>query len=306
MANYLDMDSDNDGIPDAVEKGTPDINTDPVDTNGDGEPDYIDADSDNDGVGDGDEDRNGDGALGNCEETLLVCQCSCVDPESFCHPVKHICINAECLSGETDPKTPDTDGDGIPDGEEGTFICNASSELGQGRRPVQYQKHQNNLFHVAIEQDAVFSHMDPPNPTPVEGAAGFDMTTEHHASSGFVVSRGPTDPLIAREASDIITAVRSIGEVVTLSGGSYMQSHALKEQIVNLTLSLRVSASTNPGVIRNRILALLLNRNLADFPNPINAQFTNSSNDFLVNFMVQRDTTDKSLVMGALGTYSDW
>ncbi len=306
MPNYLDMDSDNDGVPDAVEKGTPDINTPPVDSDGDGQPDYIDTDSDNDGVNDGDEDRNGDGALGHCEENPIVCQGTCVDPESYCHPGKSICINAECLGGETDPKTPDTDGDGILDGQEGTFICNASTEDGQGRRPVQYQKHQNNLFHVAIEQDAVFSHMDPPNPTPVEGAAGFDITAEEHASSGFVVSRGPSDPLIAREASDVITGIRTIGEVVTLSGGSYMQSHALKEQIVNVTLTLRVSAATNPGIIRNRILAMLLNRNLADFATPINAPFTNSSNDFLVNFMVQRDASDKSLVMGAVGTYSDW
>ena len=277
-----------------------------MDTNGDGQPDYIDTDSDNDGVMDGDEDRNGDGKLGDCEENALICAGSCGDPESYCHPRLSICINAECLHGETDPKTADTDGDGIPDGEEGTFICNAADEQGHGRRPVQYQRHQNNLFHIAIEQEAVYAHMEPPNPGPVEGAAGFDMTDAAHASSGFVVSRGPSDALLAREASDIIEGMRTLGEVVTLSGGTYMQSHALKEQIVNVTLSMRVSAATNPGVIRNRIIAMLLGRNLGDFPSPINAPFTNSANDFLVNFMVQRDATDKSLVMGAVGTYADW
>lgn len=306
MPNYLDMDSDNDGIPDRVEKGTPDINSYPVDTDGDGKPDYIDTDSDNDGVMDGDEDRNGDGKLGNCEENALICSGSCIDPESFCHPRLSVCVNAECLAGETDPKTPDTDGDGTPDGEEGTYICNAPDEQGNGRRPVQYQRHQNNLFHIAMEQYAVYANMDPSNAGPVEGAAGFDMTDPAHATSGFAVSRGPSDVLLTREVSDIITGMRTLGDVVTLSGGTFMQSHALKEQIVNVTLSLRVSAATNPGVIRNRIIAMLLGRTLGDFPTAINAPFTNSANDFLVNFMVQRDTTDKTLVMGAVGAYADW
>ncbi len=71
IANYLDIDSDNDGIPDNVEaqttngyiqpsggvngSGSP-INygpfLTPVDTDGDGVPDYLDADSDNDGTPD--------------------------------------------------------------------------------------------------------------------------------------------------------------------------------------------------------------------------------------------------------------
>ncbi|MFA9289592.1 MAG: Maf family protein, partial [Weeksellaceae bacterium] len=42
-------DSDNDGIPDSVEKGT---GTTPIDTDNDGTPDYLDLDSDNDGIAD--------------------------------------------------------------------------------------------------------------------------------------------------------------------------------------------------------------------------------------------------------------
>lgn len=306
VPNSLDLDSDNDSVPDAIEKGSPNINSEPVDSDGDGQPDYVDTDSDNDGVMDGDEDRNGDGKLGTCEENPLVCTGTCVDPESYCHPEKSICINAECLQGETDPKLPDTDGDGIADGQEGTFVCNASTEAGHGRRPVQYQNHVGNLFRVAIEQEAVYSHMDPANPTPVEGSAGFDMTDPEHATAGFVVSRAPSDALLMREVSDIIVALRSLGNVTTLSGGTYMQSHALKDQIVNVMLSLSVSAATNPGILRNRIIAVLLNRNLADFPSPINAPFVNSANNFIVNFMVQRDTTEKTLIMGAVAAYSDW
>ena len=49
-ADFLDLDSDNDGIPDSVEC-KPDCSA-PVDTDGDGTPDFKDVDSDNDGMSD--------------------------------------------------------------------------------------------------------------------------------------------------------------------------------------------------------------------------------------------------------------
>jgi hypothetical protein len=49
ILNYLDTDSDNDSIPDSVERGT---GASPVDTDGDGTADYIDRDSDNDTIPD--------------------------------------------------------------------------------------------------------------------------------------------------------------------------------------------------------------------------------------------------------------
>lgn len=47
--DYLDLDSDNDGYPDAEERGDGPV---PRDTDGDGIPDYLDPDSDNDGLSD--------------------------------------------------------------------------------------------------------------------------------------------------------------------------------------------------------------------------------------------------------------
>jgi len=83
--DYLDPDSDGDGISDALEAGDADLATAPVDTDGDGRPDFQDVDSDDDGVPDAVEDANGNGA---------------VDP------------------GETDAKSDDSDGDGLKDGQE--------------------------------------------------------------------------------------------------------------------------------------------------------------------------------------------
>ena len=47
IANFLDLDSDNDTIPDAIERGQGEL---PADTDGDGIADYLDLDSDNDGI----------------------------------------------------------------------------------------------------------------------------------------------------------------------------------------------------------------------------------------------------------------
>jgi gliding motility-associated-like protein len=66
--DYVDLDSDGDGIPDEIERG-PNGNN-PLDTDGDGTPDYRDTDSDNDGDLDADEwDYDGDGIGGDdCDE----------------------------------------------------------------------------------------------------------------------------------------------------------------------------------------------------------------------------------------------
>ncbi|MFA9289594.1 MAG: thrombospondin type 3 repeat-containing protein, partial [Weeksellaceae bacterium] len=50
IGDTTDLDTDNDGIPDAIEKGA--NGTTPIDTDNDGTPDYRDLDSDNDGISD--------------------------------------------------------------------------------------------------------------------------------------------------------------------------------------------------------------------------------------------------------------
>jgi len=50
--DWLDLDSDNDGISDADEAGDDDPTTPPVDSDGDGVPDFQDTDSDGDGIPD--------------------------------------------------------------------------------------------------------------------------------------------------------------------------------------------------------------------------------------------------------------
>ncbi|MFD0992436.1 T9SS type B sorting domain-containing protein, partial [Tenacibaculum geojense] len=96
IPDYLDVDDDNDGIPDVAEGN--------VDTDGDGIPDSLDLDSDNDGIldvdegGNGDLDTNNDGVIDENDNGFVD----------------------EDLDGQADDSVdtdeePDTDNDGVPD-----------------------------------------------------------------------------------------------------------------------------------------------------------------------------------------------
>lgn len=138
IPDYLDIDSDNDGIPDNVEaqlvadyiepsgvdansNGLDDAYEDngniglvPVDSDGDGLPDYVDDDSDNDGVPDSIEghDFNQDGVAD------VVPTGNDTDGDGLDDGYEGDEINDDDVNDELDdPQTglPDTDGDGIPD-----------------------------------------------------------------------------------------------------------------------------------------------------------------------------------------------
>ncbi len=76
ISDIVDIDDDNDGIPDSEEDanldGDNDPMTNPTDTDGDGIPDHLDLDSDNDGISDlaeaGGSDTDGDGTLDALED----------------------------------------------------------------------------------------------------------------------------------------------------------------------------------------------------------------------------------------------
>jgi len=104
-------DSDEDGIPDAIEVGL-NVNS-PRDTDGDGVIDALDEDSDNDGLQDWEEDRNGNGVVDEDETSPL-------DADTDADGLSD---SFEGLIG-TNPTKADTDEDGINDGWE--LVCGTS------------------------------------------------------------------------------------------------------------------------------------------------------------------------------------
>ncbi|QXP75429.1 DUF5011 domain-containing protein [Tenacibaculum sp. AHE15PA] len=98
IADAIDLDDDNDGIPDSAEGNG--------DTDGDGIPDSLDLDSDNDGILDVDEGGNGDLDTNND---------GVIDPNDGASGADTNGDGQADASVDAGNEEPDTDGDGVPD-----------------------------------------------------------------------------------------------------------------------------------------------------------------------------------------------
>jgi hypothetical protein len=111
--DYLDFDSDQDGIPDSTEAGDADLSTPPVDNDGDGTPDFRDEDSDGDEIGDTEElsadfalvDTDGDGINDHLDN----------DSDADTIADRHDQGFDADANGIPNFRDLDSDGDGIPD-----------------------------------------------------------------------------------------------------------------------------------------------------------------------------------------------
>jgi hypothetical protein len=294
MPNYLDRDSDNDGITDGIEAGSnPEY---PKDSDGDGTPDYQDTDSDNDGIDDGDEDRNGDGKLGECVEFCPAgneCHESqtCVDGECV------LTVNNICSMGETDPLDSDTDGDGIPDNQEGSVICIGRSEDNAfGRKPVQFVTHSQNLFRIATELDASVWEVsfDTP-PDAVSGIMNIDMEWLNAETAGFAVTRFPQKANLEEEVYHLATTVMSsISTTSSLrSSGTTKLSHDEFPVVVNIVLELNTDFELSVAEVRDMVSSSILGLSPADMSNP-STPYGAVGTSFILNMMVEKRPGNES------------
>lgn len=106
--DYLDDDSDDDGISDGFEAGDDDPSTRPVDSDGDGIPDFIDTDSDDDGIPDATEIAAGFDTDGDLIPDYL-------DDDSDNDDIS----DADEVKYGLEPRDPDSDDDTISDGDDG-------------------------------------------------------------------------------------------------------------------------------------------------------------------------------------------
>ncbi len=302
--DYKDPDSDNDGVPDSVEAGDADPQTTPVDTDGDQLPDYLDRDSDNDGIPDGDEDRNGDGYLGQCNQT-----CSADQPcgQGYCSPDRHVCVTQACLNGETDPYNTDTDGDGIPDNEEGTFICNDRSEDNpNGRKQVQFYRANRANVQIGVEKSAVVSDVGPTDAGSMELALSVDMTDPDHQLAGFVVSRAPAGTDVASEAQAVIQEIGSaqgVSGLITLAQGNSVDSVNGNPSVVSVVVSF--NGNGDLADLRNSIVAAMMGRPAGSFN--FAGSIGRTATSFIASFSVEWRVSDGTVViMGAVAAREDY
>lgn len=115
--DYLDTDSDGDGLADAFEAGDGLVETPPVDSDGDGSPDYLDLDSDGNGIPDareGTADTDADGVPDHADSD---------DDDDGVRDEEELMGRTEFPrdvddDGTPDFRDPDSDGDSILDGHE--------------------------------------------------------------------------------------------------------------------------------------------------------------------------------------------
>ncbi len=313
--DWFDIDADGDGIRDSIEVG-PDCGN-PRDTDGDGKPDFLDRDSDNDGVDDEYEDRDGNGILGECT-TECTSTAECAEGEYCSQPIDAatpgVCVSLECMSGETNPHNPDTDGDGENDGQEGTFICNPQSEDNpNGLKRIKYvdsadTAYANANWKLAIEVGALEGVPAIAGATPLESAYTFDMTSLDVQIAGFLTSRNAAADNAFDEATGLTGKMIShleIGNVTTRISGTNTTSLDGFDTVLSTTLVLTTVTSMDVTALRAAILPDLLGRPAADVEMPPAGWVGEEDTQFVMVFQtVYRAEDEQTLYMGAIARLS--
>jgi hypothetical protein len=253
----------------------------PCDTDGDGIPDYLDVDSDNDGLLDGDEDQNGDGQLGCC---LTTCNKPLGKQYSVCLLSKEgcgagqTCVSGQCTpaaaffcsEGETDPTKKQTFPEGL-DTDLPTFICrDATADQPQGRKSVQKRASKQGDWMVALPLVAKYGDLQIANAKAKEAAAVVDLTGSEVA--GFVVSRDTTHGTTADALAAILKSIKDSlpggsGYVTQIASGIHGKSHDRFDEVIGTTLQLDLAVAQSTPAVRSTLVATLLGRPVGQLGN---------------------------------------
>lgn len=305
VPDYLDNDSDGDGISDFIEAGDNNLQTIPVNTDGDSLADFRDPDSDNDGVLDRDEDRNGDGLVGKCQTS---CVFGSTEPAQQCGPGQY-CLGVgvcdppyafQCANGETDRLNPDTDGDGVPDGQEGTFVCNPATEDNpMGRKSVKFLT--MNYVQLGLENKTVTQEVTVANSTEHTQVMCHDLQEEASEVAGFTLTKdldqtNDATPVEITALSDNFTRIKSRVEtafgaanVIMRASGATTMSHEEYATVVNAIFDITVSNPTTVSGVRNRFLAAVLGVPVNQLSNvPSENAFGTADTTFVAAIAVQK------------------
>jgi hypothetical protein len=311
LADHLDFDSDGDGISDLLEAGA--TCADPRDTDDDGTPDHLDTDSDNDGVEDADEDRNGDGVPGSCS---LQCSAPSHCPATaYCARPDDgvglgVCVELACLDGETDPRGSDTDGDGVPDLQEGTFICNAQTVTNPfGLKPIKYVDAATTSYvaanwRIALDLAATEGLPSIMNPTQLDSAFTFDMIEPDAQVAGFLVSRPAAASSAVNEIGSLLLNLESsplVASVAVRSSGTNTMSLDGFETVLEAQLEVTTTAMVEGPDVREIVTAAALARPISEVTFPAPGWVGTPDNRFIVSVQsIRRNSAVQTLFVGGV------
>jgi hypothetical protein len=308
--DYLDVDADNDGITDNLEAGSC---TDPRDTDGDGAPNYLDPDSDNDGVTDDNEDRDGDGVIGSC---MLQCTLpSHCPPTAYCSlPADGVgfgtCVELACMDGETDPLAADSDGDGTPDAQEGTFICNPPSPSNPfGLKPIKYADSSATIYptanwRLALELEAIETVPSITSPTLLNSAYAFDMTAANAQVAGFLASRSSGSTSAVNEINGLVLALQSapfVGSVTVRVSGTSTTSLDGFDTVLGATIELTTTTLLDVTAVRELVVEAALARPASDVAFPALPWVGTPDTDFVIAVQaIRREAAVQTVFVGGV------
>ena len=317
--NYVDFDSDDDGVYDALEAGGEGSCAIthakgkgwPCDTDGDGAPDYLDKDSDGDGLNDDCEDLNGDGLLGccikSCSKPLGRQRSECLLTESGCGPGQSCtagsCAPAAlwgCSAGETDRIQQDTFADGRLDGSRGTSVCKAP-KCGGTQISLQHGMSSAGDWRLALRPGATLTYLTLHQPDDKLAAATVDYRSSQTEVAGFVISREPAANTLADEAeairASLVKQLKGAPASTMRSSGSAGKSHDCYDQLRGVTLELVFSAGQDLSTLRNSMVTALVGQAiLPGAPKPFGA----STSQVIVRLTLIRRFEHKRDANGAL------
>jgi len=313
--DFLDPDSDDDGIPDKVESGG--------DSDKDGVPDYVDLDSDNDGLLDAAEDVNGDGQLGCCAVTCgqAVSGCTALQagecaPGQVCDTKSSSCTPAAalaCAKGESSPTQVDTFGLGASDKTLGNTICSPqSAQNPNGRKPIQLRSSSAGDWQVATEMTASYGDLSVSGANAKEAAAVIDEDAPSIEVAGFVLSKPPSasGATVQDELAALIAAITGAmmgggpPEVALVGSGIQGKTHDGFDAVRGTYLKIKTIGSASAPAIRNELVATLLGRTVGQLGN-LPAPWGSSHTELVLRFITVR-RSDRVVVMGAVSGQANY
>lgn len=231
-------DTDSDGLDDGTEYRD---ELDPLkrDTDEDGLPDGIEAasctdpklaDTDDDGLSDGAEDPNGDGVIGTCPADAY---------------------SDSCAMGESNPCSPDTDGDGIPDSQE-VSLLGCRQEFLDDLPMLNLVTNMTGDYQLSIDPEATAAEVT----GQAQGAASvFDHSAQGY--SGFVISLPTAQNVPTRALRDnVVNQIQgSLFSARVEANGRQVQTHDNHDALAQIKIDLGTNAS--PGALRDQLLRAL-------------------------------------------------